>query len=886
MTTKKIKTSDILGSSYYAYELSSSNYTPALNGTITITCTCKDVYGNAVGSKSLTLYQNGTSKGSQTTNNNGVATWSITCSTAGLQKFNIEDTSIEVFVDNKAVSSHQHGNITSDGKLNTSHNGTYSTFIGVQDSTGTLYKASKINSDIIIDGTAHANIGSNANDNQSAINTAINTALGNKANSTHTHSDYLTSHQDITGKEDITNKVTSLSSSSTDTQYPSAKAVYDALESGANIDIGTLISGLYIYYDEETDEIVISTTPQNQNIVWDPKFIFNDTAEEDNSSTIFGNAIGLRNTGTASTTYVTGTPSYYLLTNTKNNAEAFIPYSELEGIYDKSFILTIKSSAVIEMYDVCLIGLYYYIDSNNWGGVKGDNHEQWSSDNTNGTFTETNKTGVQTVSSKTILTEFIYNAWTNTLSIHCFEEDGTPIISNTMDIPITLTSGVKWGTSTTWKNGNQHKVYELEAKGYPENIIFYDSCSSSNGLSCYDDFPHLEYTQETHELEYSSEYVAYHQLNGTPCVHELTGKTGVRLSFDAMCTSSDAWINMFFASSTGNGFFYGGTSSKWEGHKYQNNNWRQTLTGTTTGSYSTGAWYHGELIKDGNNVTINWYDLISGTLYSTITQTYEDDENYYGINGSYIRNITAEYLIGLTAEKTIVSYANNETIQVHATYYNGSGATMGLYNADTNTKIGDFTDNGDGTYTCIYESTGAGDVNLIAKVGTTTSPTLTIEDCLFYGIDTTKFTIPSDATFTSDGSKITATTSTSGEKLVYFDYEFNQNDNFLFESEVAELGVSQVVGMCWNDVDYYGGQYSDTNRAYAHLTNNDAWITHTFAVGDKYRVVRQGNTTSAYINDDLISSNTSSSYKSTFKVGFFINPSRTQHYKNIKIKLL
>ena len=44
---------------------------------------------------------------------------------------------------------------------------------------------------------------------------------------THTHSQYLTSHQDISGKEDKSNKVTSISSSSTDTQYPSAKCVYD-----------------------------------------------------------------------------------------------------------------------------------------------------------------------------------------------------------------------------------------------------------------------------------------------------------------------------------------------------------------------------------------------------------------------------------------------------------------------------------------------------------------------------------------------------------------------------------------------------------------------------------------------------------------------------------
>lgn len=41
---------------------------------------------------------------------------------------------------------------------------------------------------------------------------------------------YLTQHQDISGKEDTSNKVTSISSSSTDTQYPSAKAVYDAVQ--------------------------------------------------------------------------------------------------------------------------------------------------------------------------------------------------------------------------------------------------------------------------------------------------------------------------------------------------------------------------------------------------------------------------------------------------------------------------------------------------------------------------------------------------------------------------------------------------------------------------------------------------------------------------------
>ena len=53
---------------------------------------------------------------------------------------------------------------------------------------------------------------------------------------------YLTSHQDITGKEDKTNKVTSLTSQSTDTQYPSAKCVYDELEDKQD----TLVSGTSI----------------------------------------------------------------------------------------------------------------------------------------------------------------------------------------------------------------------------------------------------------------------------------------------------------------------------------------------------------------------------------------------------------------------------------------------------------------------------------------------------------------------------------------------------------------------------------------------------------------------------------------------------------------
>lgn len=53
------------------------------------------------------------------------------------------------------------------------------------------------------------------------------------AEASHTHPQYLTSHQDISGKEDTSNKLTSLQSLddySTDTQYASAKLIHEYLE--------------------------------------------------------------------------------------------------------------------------------------------------------------------------------------------------------------------------------------------------------------------------------------------------------------------------------------------------------------------------------------------------------------------------------------------------------------------------------------------------------------------------------------------------------------------------------------------------------------------------------------------------------------------------------
>ena len=59
----------------------------------------------------------------------------------------------------------------------------------------------------------------------------------------------------VDDKEDLSNKTTSLSSSSTNTQYPSAKAVYDALAEVTASSGGNYIYDFYL--DSSTDDIVL-----------------------------------------------------------------------------------------------------------------------------------------------------------------------------------------------------------------------------------------------------------------------------------------------------------------------------------------------------------------------------------------------------------------------------------------------------------------------------------------------------------------------------------------------------------------------------------------------------------------------------------------------------
>ena len=98
MVKFKVPLGDILGRAYYHYELSSSNYNPHINGTITITCICKNILGKPIADKELELMMNGVSQGTSTTNANGIATWRITFDDWGNKHFYIGNATLDLVV--------------------------------------------------------------------------------------------------------------------------------------------------------------------------------------------------------------------------------------------------------------------------------------------------------------------------------------------------------------------------------------------------------------------------------------------------------------------------------------------------------------------------------------------------------------------------------------------------------------------------------------------------------------------------------------------------------------------------------------------------------------------------------------------------------------------
>lgn len=284
-------------------------------------------------------------------------------------------------------------------------------------------------------------------------------------------------------------------------------------------------------------------------------------------------------------------------------------------------------------------------------------------------------------------------------------------------------------------------------------------------------------------------------------INVLTGITcDFKLQIDMMSTNlSDSWMALGFAQNEGNGFVYGGYNGYWEGHEYQNNVWMRTLNHNTSSPPTNNTWYILELIKEGTSITINCWDNTHTTNYSSITRTWSNGTNYFGLisdNNTYFKNIRAVYIqdICLSTDKNILSLYHNEQATLTVPYK--TGETIELFNADTMEKIGNFTED-NGVYTYSYNATGNGDINLIAKIGSRASNSVLIEDCFLYAPDE----ISRTSTYTTDHLT---------EMFNNFSFESN---NYVVEADIkfsdASLG--------------FGTAPINTSSLYHHITFGNSY---------------------------------------------------------------
>ena len=246
--------------------------------------------------------------------------------------------------------------------------------------------------------------------------------------------------------------------------------------------------------------------------------------------------------------------------------------------------------------------------------------------------------------------------------------------------------------------------------------------------------------------------------------------------------------------------------------------------------------------------------------------------------------------VTLVSDKSILSAYDSDTATLSATVLDENNQPLSDISVEffkDNASLGSVDTNDNGIATKTYSATGDGDVSITAECDSVSSTAITIEDCLYFndGSSVGSLEVGSNVSCTSNGSYITITTSTSGEKYVTLPVILVNNDNWVFEVQIADTGTTQPLALNHDNASKWFGHSISGNQWFCNSGTNDTY-TQAYQVGDTLALHRENGVDTCILNNSITVSNRSASHNSTFKVGFYTNRSRVQKVKNIKLKSL
>lgn len=188
------------------------------------------------------------------------------------------------------------------------------------------------------------------------------------------------------------------------------------------------------------------------------QYLINDPATSDNTSTLFGDSISLRNGG--ANTIAWNSSNYYLLTNTGSQKESMRVLSPLTG-YTGNFVLEYDS--YVEQVGGSS-GFVIYNSSTSWEKLTDDADSQkkyWYGYN-NGSFHETAFYGNTVTNQKWVHYKYTVNGSTFTMEV---TYNDSTVVTHTETIHLTRGSSTKYGLDSEWQSNTKTRYKNIQA--YP-----------------------------------------------------------------------------------------------------------------------------------------------------------------------------------------------------------------------------------------------------------------------------------------------------------------------------------------------------------------------------------------------------------------------------------